>query len=174
VTAPMLLAADKPADIPLSLLMLGLGTLVFVLGVRSTRGKEGRNIVGDTPRYQTYFGATYAMIPGGLAFMLLGAAETIRGIIDGDKQAAWFGLLAYPAAVCMVLCFLYLIVYFWFGVPDWLRPPSQRGQPPPPTMREARAMRANQPSPPPEPPRQRPPPIPPDEYDPSWGRDDRH
>lgn len=67
-------------------------------------------------------------IPFGLSFILGGIGVFIRDLLDKPSDwGPWYAI----AVVCFVLaCIggLYSFAYFWTGVPNWLRRPSQRSQ----------------------------------------------
>lgn len=146
-TAPVLLhllAADS-ADPFLLVGGTALGLWAVYNGVQTWRGRELRSIVRHAERsgdpdaarrwvfggrrvYQSFLGAGLSGIPTGLGFLLILAGVTVRDALDRPEDWGPWYATAILATVLLGVGFLYSVAYFWTGVPDRLRPPSQRGQ----------------------------------------------
>lgn len=122
-----------------------LGGWAIYNGIQTWRGRELRSIerhaerTGDADAarrwvwggrrvYQSYLGAGLAGIPTGLGFLLIVVGVTVRDSLDRPENWAPWYATAILAAVLVGVGFLYSLAYFWTGLPDRLRPPSQRGQ----------------------------------------------
>lgn len=123
------------------LLVFALGCWGLYFGIQTWRGKEasvvekvqrqgqsGRWTWGGRLRYQTYLGAGLMGIPFGLSFILGCIGVFIRNVLD--KPSDWGPWYAIAVVYFVLACIggLYSFAYFWTGVPNWLRPPSQRSQ----------------------------------------------
>jgi len=123
-----------------------LGSWALYNGVQTWRGRELRTVIraqrrdpdaaarwifGGRRRYQTFIGASLSGIPAGVGFLLIAAGIAIRDALDKPLDWGPWYALAIAGTVLIGVAFLYQLAYFWTGVPDWLRPPSQRGQPEP-------------------------------------------
>lgn len=136
-----MVATHQPAD---PLILLGaavMGAWNVYNGIRTWRGRElnmvrgtdastgdPRWFPGGRRRYRTFFGGGLAGIPGGLAFLLIAVGLAVRDLLDKPVDWAPWYRVAVVSAVLMFVSVLYWLTYVWIGVPDALRPPSQRGQ----------------------------------------------
>lgn len=114
-------------------------------GVQTWRGRELRMVrgmeadpaaasrwhLGGRRRYQTFYGNGLAGIPGGLGFLVLAGGLIVRDSLDKPLEWGPWYVVAVIGTALLFLSVLYTLAYFWTGVPDVLRPPSQRGQPGP-------------------------------------------
>lgn len=134
---------------PLALVgVAALGLVGLFNGVQTWRGREARSIVAHAERtgdpdvartwvwggrrvYQSYLGSGLGHLPIGLGIIVLAAGLAVRDALDQPTDWGPWYLTAVVGATLVGLGGLYLLAYFWTGVPDRLRPPSQRGQLPP-------------------------------------------
>jgi hypothetical protein len=137
-SVPAIFAAGDPDRITLvqflGVLAFGLG--VFVVGWLAWIGR-----LKPDARYQTFFGGMAANIPGGLGFAILAIGLGLRDALDKPEDWWVWWLLSIVGFGLVMVAVLYLIVYFWFGVPDALRPRPQRGQSKPPPLIAGRRRR---------------------------------
>jgi hypothetical protein len=120
-----------------------LGSWALYNGVQTWRGRELRTVVraqredpaaaagwifGGRRRYQTFLGAGLSHIPCGAGFLLIVAGLAVRDALDKPLDWGPWYAAAVIGTVLLGAAFLYNLAYFWTGVPDGLRPPSQRGQ----------------------------------------------
>ncbi|CAN5622299.1 hypothetical protein BH20ACT2_BH20ACT2_08160 [soil metagenome] len=144
------------------LLLLGgaaLGAWGIFNGVQTWRGREARSItrhgertgqpdparawvLGGRRLYQSFLGAGLSGIPIGLGFLLIVGGVAVRDGLDRPADWAPWYATAIVATVLLGAGFLYSLAYFCTGVPDWLRPPSQRGQSEPDDPRGENRTRA--------------------------------
>jgi hypothetical protein len=132
------LAAGDPDRITvvqfLVVLAFGLGT--FTAGCLSWVGR-----LKPDARYQTFFGGMAASIPGGAGFTILAIGLGLRDALDQPEDWWLWWVLSIVGFGLVMLSVVYLVVYFWFGVPDALRPRPQRGQPKPASLAASRRRR---------------------------------
>jgi hypothetical protein len=123
----------------LIVVLLAFGALVWWNGVKTWRGEEIMGLTGrgngegsrsasdGRRRYQTRAGSAHIGAVGGPGFLLVGVGEGLRGIVGETREWWLYELVAGLGGVLIVASGFYLLWYFWFGVPDRLRPPCQRG-----------------------------------------------
>lgn len=119
--------------------LLGLWSLYH--GVQTWRGQEVRSVVraerddpdaaarwmfGGRRRYQTFLGGGLSGIPAGLGMLLLAAGLAVRDALDKPLDWGPWYAVAVIGTVLLGIAVVYQFAYFWTGVPDRLRPPSQR------------------------------------------------
>lgn len=86
-----------------------------------------RWLLGGRNKYQTPLGASYLYGLAGAGFVVIFAGYLLRELTgQGEGWWLWWAICL-AAAVPMGILALLVIVYFWFGLPDALRPPAQRG-----------------------------------------------
>lgn len=140
------LVAAAPPDDPASEVLwmagaLGASIVALVLGVRCWRGNEFAAVVehertrgpwpGGTPgsirQYRSLLGASYLNTLGGAGFGVLGAGDLVR--LAAGRGRDWGPWVAAEATgiVLLGIAVLLIQVYLFFGLPDRLRPPCQRG-----------------------------------------------
>ncbi|MGH9186022.1 MAG: hypothetical protein ACRD0U_09445 [Acidimicrobiales bacterium] len=134
--ATSVLAATDPDRITL-LQFLGLlaaGLAATAMGVLHWTGR-----LKPDARYQTFYGGMAAGIPGGLGWIVIAIGLGLRdGVGKPVDWGPWWVISIIGASLAMI-GFLYMVVYYWFGVPNFLRPRPQRGQPKPrPLLRRGR------------------------------------
>lgn len=127
------------------LLVAAGGALATWDGIRTWRGQElavvdkmladpatrTRWTLGGRRLYQTFYGSGLANLGFGPGFGLIGVGLALKSTIDPDGDPAWWWVMAVVGVALLGVGGVYSLTYFWFGVPDGLRPPSQRGQPKP-------------------------------------------
>lgn len=125
------LASSEPDPInPLQFLgLLAFGLAGVALGVLAWVGR----LRPDT-RYQTVYGGVAAGIPIGLGFAVIAIGLGLRDALGKPEDWGPWWVLSIVGVALLAIGFLYMVVYYWLGVPDVLRPRPQRGQPKPPPL----------------------------------------
>lgn len=133
-----MIAADQVEPVRWSLLLAG-PCITLATGWAGWRAWQGRVPApfGPEPRYQTYFGAAHASLAFAAFTALLTVGEAVRALLGQDDDDAVFMAFSVAATVVLLLGVVYVLCYFWIGVPPALRPPYQR---------EQRAVGADRPS----------------------------
>jgi hypothetical protein len=91
------------------------------------RNGPSRSLMGSRRKYQTWLGAGHIGVLGGPGIALIGLGDGLRRAA-GQGQDWWvWWVISIVAMGLISVSAIYSIVYFWFGVPDRLRPPAQRG-----------------------------------------------
>lgn len=132
-----LFASQEDSEPLMVLLGLAFGGFAWWGGLKSWRGEDlvrhrtttrrGWTFTGSSRQYQSVGGLGHVGLLGGPGFTLIAAGEGLRDTL-GESRDWW--LMWVTGVVGMGLVFVsavYVLVYFWFGVPDRLRPPCQRG-----------------------------------------------
>jgi hypothetical protein len=143
----MIVASEFPAVAVLA--GLSIGGVATWEGIQTWRGVESGSIrraeardqphgLGGRRQYGTLLGTGLSGLIGGPGFLLLTLAIAARGALGKPDDWWFFSVVAYTGLALIMVAFVYLVVYQWFGVPDALRPPAQRGQPWPGRRRQGR------------------------------------
>lgn len=127
----------------IGLLLIAFGIPAIVNGVLTWRGQEMQFVLehqrkhgpmtspvplmGARRLYQTTAGAAACGVPTGIASVMMGIAVVIRDLLEKPEDWWLMYVVSYPAGALVFAGGLYALAYFWTGVPDKLRPPSQRG-----------------------------------------------
>lgn len=129
-----------PAALALCVATLAVGLAAIGNGIQTWRGVEPSTVeryerrVGRWPKatgtrrkYQTLWGAGYLAVPAGIGAVIAAAGDLARMVVTEDRAwRPWQASVAAGGALLAVSATLAL-TYFWRGVPDGWRPPSQRG-----------------------------------------------
>jgi hypothetical protein len=143
MTTSMYLASamdDTGSRVVLQLGMLSLMIWVVRNGVKTWRGEEPRpieqhertvgpwrSIWGTNRRYKTKLGSGYLGVVAGPGFVLIAATDLVRMTLgQGEDWGPWWTASCVGAFLVTVGA-VGLLLYFWTGLPDCLRPPCQRG-----------------------------------------------
>lgn len=134
------LAAAEGTNSFIVLVAIAVGPWIWWNGLKTWRGEElswilryerehgpYRSFTGGRRQYQTRMGAGHMGILVGPGVLLVGVGEGLRAAL-GESRGWWlYELIAGSGGVLVAVGGLYLLVYYVLGVPDWLRPPCQRG-----------------------------------------------
>ena len=135
------LAADSVLnEVLIMLVILVFSVALVYTGVQTWRGNELSFIAehertigpwtavnGSRRKYRTNLGAGFMGVPAGIGFGLVSAGDLGRMALgEGPMWWPWY-LVAAVGAGMILASFVYLLVYWFFGVPDAWRPPCQRG-----------------------------------------------
>ena len=129
-----------PAALALCVATLAVGLAAIGNGIQTWRGVEPSTVeryerrVGPWPKatgtrrkYQTVWGAGYLAVPAGIGGVVAAAGDLARMVLTEDRSwPPWQASVAAGGALLAVTAIL-AFMYFWRGVPDRWRPPSQRG-----------------------------------------------
>ena len=129
-----------PAALAGWLATLAAGLVAVGNGVQTWRGVEPSAVerherrVGPWPKatgsrrkYRTLWGAGYLATPAGVGFLVAAGGDLTRMVLTEDRSwPVWQASVA-AAAVLVTVSAILAVTYFWPGVPDAWRPPSQRG-----------------------------------------------
>jgi hypothetical protein len=129
-----------PAALAVCVATLALGLVAIGNGIQTWRGVEpaaveryerrvGRwpKATGSRRKYQTVWGAGYLAIPAGMGLLVAAGGDLTRMIQTADRSwPVWQASVAAGGVLVAVTAIL-MVTYFWRGVPDAWRPPSQRG-----------------------------------------------
>lgn len=125
----LLAAAGEPTDWARSLLGLGIAAAGIWVGIRAWHDRMPGS-AGRESRYQTYWGAAHSAAVFGAGFGVMSLGELIRGVAGLSTDSAFFWATSLLGVAILAAGFLYVLAYFWVGVPPRLRPPHQRAQGP--------------------------------------------
>ena len=120
--------------------LVAFGTLAVWNGVLTWRGQQpvrwARHEAEHGPawtvqrsrrQYQSTQGAAYVGVAGGAGFVVIAAGELVQGLL-GQPRDWWLMWVAGIAGMALIgASVLFVLLYFWVGVPDRWRPPCQRG-----------------------------------------------
>jgi len=135
------LAADSVLnEVLIMLVILVFSVALVYTGVQTWRGNELSFIAehertigpwtavnGSRRKYRTNLGAGFMGVPAGIGFGLVSAGDLGRMALgEGPMWWPWY-LVAAVGAGMILASFVYLLDYWFFGVPDAWRPPCQRG-----------------------------------------------
>jgi hypothetical protein len=125
------------------LILLALGVIGLSLGNRAWQGRDFAAIArhqlahgpmatpfpifGSFRRYQSYLGSTHATAPAALGLAAIGTASILRTTFGLPQDSLLMDVAFYGSIPLFAFTFVYELAYFWTGVPDWMRPPAQRG-----------------------------------------------
>jgi hypothetical protein len=134
----MIVASGFPASAVLA--GLSVGGIATWQGIQTWRGVEPGSIsradargqrhgLGGRRQYGTMLGTSLSGLIGGPGFLLVTLAIAARGALGKPDDWWFFTVVGDTGLALIVVAVVYLVVYQWFGVPDALRPPAQRGQP---------------------------------------------
>jgi hypothetical protein len=129
-----------PAALALCVATLALALAAIGNGIQTWRGVEPSTVeryerrVGQWPKargtrrkYRTVWGAGYLAVPAGVGGVIAAAGDLVRMVLTEDRGwPPWQASVAAAGALLAVTTILAL-TYFWRGLPDSWRPPSQRG-----------------------------------------------
>ncbi|MGH9117570.1 MAG: hypothetical protein ACRD0A_06745 [Acidimicrobiales bacterium] len=126
----VLATSDLDRISPLQFLgALAFGLAGVAVGVLAWLGR-----LKPDARYQTFYGGMAAAFPAGLGFVVIAVGLGLRDALEmPDDWGPWW-VLSIIGVALLAAGVLYTVAYYWFGVPDALRPRPQRGQPKPPPM----------------------------------------
>jgi hypothetical protein len=134
------LAAQDGLDPVVAAAALLFGALISWNGLMTWRGQQPRRwarheaehgptwtLRGSRRQYRSLQGSAYAGLVGGPGFLLiLGGAVVTQAL--GRPRDWWLMWATGIAGMALIWAtVLFLLLYFWVGVPDHLRPPCQRG-----------------------------------------------
>lgn len=130
VVRSVVAAADPDRINPLQFLgLLALGLGGVVMGVLAWVGR-----LKPDARYQTFYGGMAAAVPSGLGLAVIAVGLGLRDALGRPEDWGPWWVLAIVGFLLVAIGTLYMVAYYWFGVPDTLRPRPQRGQPKPPPL----------------------------------------
>lgn len=110
------------------------------IGWRTWQGRFP-GVFGPQPPYQSYFGAAHAAVPAGAGFAGIGLGELVRGVLGEPRDGGVYLAFSIIAFALLVVGTVYVLCYYWLGVPPRLRPPYQRTQRAPGSGRPSRFAR---------------------------------
>ncbi|MGH9118433.1 MAG: hypothetical protein ACRD0A_11345 [Acidimicrobiales bacterium] len=118
-------AAAEPAEWAVGVAGLAFGLAGIWVGVLAWQGRYP-GPAGPRPPYQSFFGVAHAAAPIGATFALLSLGELVRGAAGLDRDGPLFLTISVVVFVGLVVTVVYVLAYYWVGVPAPLRPPYQR------------------------------------------------
>jgi hypothetical protein len=135
-----ILGAQAAVDIRTLLAALVLGAGGWWNGLKTWRGElparwarhEAERgptwtLWGSRRQYRSIAGSAYAGLVGCPGFLVILAGAVVTDLL-GEPRDWWLNWVTGVAGMALVgAMVLFLLVYFWVGVPDRLRPPCQRG-----------------------------------------------
>lgn len=93
-----------------------------------SRGPVGHRGQRDGMRlYRTRMGSGFTYIPCGIGIAILTTGEITRQIFGFEPGGLLASTTGYLGGAMVLVSFLWAGVYFAIGIPDWMRPPAQRG-----------------------------------------------
>ncbi len=133
-------AVQSDAELVRSLIGLAFGGVWLLAGWVVWRGWEAPKvrawirengypvpgIGGSLTQYRSVQGSAYLLMIGAPGIMFMGLAELWAWVTDAPAPDWSWPILAVPMAF-LIPFGIAILAYFWTGLPDPLRPPSQRG-----------------------------------------------
>jgi hypothetical protein len=91
------------------------------------RHGTGPSLLGSPRQYQSWMGVGHVGVVIGPALAMIGLGDGIRQLLGRDQSWWAWWVVSVVAFALLSVGGIYVLVYFWLGVPDRLRPPRQRG-----------------------------------------------